>query len=49
MDLLHVHAELAAAGASAARRHPGIAAHLGVCGRCGEDYDGLLAAIFAAE
>ena len=45
MELLHVYAELAAAGASAARRYPGIAAHLAACGPCGDDFDGLLAAI----
>jgi hypothetical protein len=28
-----------------ARRYPGIAAHLAACGPCGEDFDGLLAAI----
>jgi hypothetical protein len=45
MELLHVYAELTAAGASAAQRYPGIAAHLAACGPCGEDFDGLLAAI----
>jgi hypothetical protein len=45
MELLHVYAELAAADASAAQRYPGIAAHLAVCGPCGEGFDGLLAAI----
>jgi hypothetical protein len=45
MDLLHVYAELAAADASAAQRYPGITAHLAACGPCGEDFDGLLAAI----
>lgn len=46
MELLHVYAELAAADASAAaQRYPGIAAHLAACGPCGEDFDGLLAAI----
>ncbi len=44
MELLHVYAELAAAGASAAQRYPGIAAHLAACGPCGDDFDGLLAA-----
>ena len=42
-DLLHVYAELAAADAS--ERYPGIAAHLRACGPCGEDFDGLLAAV----
>jgi hypothetical protein len=45
MELLHVYAELAPADGSAARRYPGIAAHLVACGPCGEDFDGLLAAI----
>jgi hypothetical protein len=45
MELLHVYAELAAAGAPAAERYPGIAAHLAACGPCGDDFDGLLAAI----
>jgi hypothetical protein len=46
MELLHVYAELAAADAPAAQqRYPGIAAHLAACGPCGEDFDGLLAAI----
>jgi enoyl-CoA hydratase/carnithine racemase len=48
MDLLHVYAELAAADASAAERYPGIAAHLQACGPCGEDFDGLLAAMRGA-
>jgi hypothetical protein len=48
MDLLHVYAELAAADAAAAEHYPGIAAHLQACGPCGEDFDGLLAAIRGA-
>jgi len=40
-----VYAELAAADAPAAQRYLGIAAHLAACGPCGEDFDGLLAAI----
>jgi hypothetical protein len=47
-ELLHVYAELAAADAPAAQRYPGIAAHLAACGPCGEDFDGLLAAIRGA-
>ena len=27
------------------RRYPGVAAHLRACGPCGEDFDGLLAAV----
>ena len=45
MKMLHVYAELAAAGAPAEQRHPGFAAHLRACGPCGEDFEGLLAAI----
>ena len=45
MDLLHVYAELVAAAEPAEQRYPGIAAHLHACGPCGEDYDGLLAAL----
>jgi hypothetical protein len=46
MQLLHIYAELADADASAAaRRYPGIAAHLQACGPCGDDFDGLLAAV----
>ena len=48
MELLHVYAELVAADTSAAERYPGIAAHLRACGPCGEDFDGLLAAIRGA-
>jgi hypothetical protein len=28
-----------------AQRYPGIAAHLRACGPCGEDFEGLLAAV----
>ena len=45
MEMLHVYAELVAAGESAQQRYPGIAAHLQACGPCGEDFEGLLAAI----
>ncbi len=45
MELLHVYAELAATDAQATQRYPGITAHLAACGPCGEDFDGLLAAI----
>lgn len=45
MELLHMYAELAATEAPVAHRYPGIAAHLAACGPCGEDFDGLLAAI----
>jgi hypothetical protein len=45
MEVLHVYAELVAAGEPAAQRYPGIAAHLHACGPCGEDFTGLLAAL----
>ena len=45
LDLMHVYVELVAADASAARRYPGIAAHLAACGPCAGDFDGLLAAV----
>ena len=45
MDMLHVYAELVAAGEPAQQRYPGIAAHLHACGPCGEDFEGLLAAL----
>ena len=43
--ILHVYAELVAAGEPAEQRYPGIAAHLQACGPCGEDFDGLLAVL----
>jgi hypothetical protein len=45
MEMLHVYAELMASGEPAEQRYPGVAAHLQACGPCGEDFDGLLAAI----
>ena len=45
MEMLHVYAELSAAGGPAEYRYPGIAAHLRACGPCGEDFEGLLAAL----
>ena len=45
MAMLHVYAELVAAGGPAGQRFPGIAVHLRACGPCGEDFEGLLAAI----
>jgi len=43
--ILHVYADLMAAGADAAHRYPGVAAHLQACGPCGEDLAGLLLAV----
>ena len=45
MEMLHIYAELTAAGAPAEQRYPGIAAHLRACGPCGEDFEALLAAV----
>ena len=45
MEMLHVYAELVASGEPAQQRYPGITAHLHACGPCGEDFEGLLAAI----
>ena len=48
LHVLHVYVELvlddAPGSAEAARRYPGVAAHLLACGPCAEDYRGLLAA-----
>ena len=44
MEMLHVYAELAAAGAPVDERYAGVAAHLRAGGPCGDDFDGLLAA-----
>jgi hypothetical protein len=44
-EMLHVYAELVAAGEPAEERYPGIAAHLRACGPCDEDFNGLLAAL----
>ncbi len=45
MRMLHVYADLVASGAPAGQRYPGIASHLQACGPCGEDFEGLLAAV----
>ena len=46
-EVLDIYVDFVSAdGADAAeRRFPGVAAHLRACGPCGEDYDGLLAAV----
>jgi len=49
MQMLHIYAELTAAGAPAEQRYPGIAAHLRACGPCGEDFQGLLAALHSEK
>jgi len=45
MAMLHIYADLVAAGEPAEQRYPGIAAHLHACGPCGEDLGELLAAV----
>jgi hypothetical protein len=45
MEMLHVYAEMVASGAQAEQRYPGIAAHLRACSPCGQDFEGLLAAV----
>jgi len=45
MRVLHIYADLVAAGEPAERRYPGLAAHLRSCGPCREDFAALLAAI----
>ncbi|MFF4115674.1 hypothetical protein [Streptomyces sp. NPDC001714] len=45
LRLLHVYADLRAAGDDPERHWPGVAAHLRACGPCDEDYRGLLAAV----
>ena len=49
MEMLHIYAELVAAGAPAEQRYPGIAAHLRSCGPCLGDFEGLLATIRGAH
>ena len=45
MRMLHLYAELVVSGALADQQYPGLAAHLRACGPCGEDFEGLLAAL----
>jgi hypothetical protein len=45
MAVMHLYAELLAAGVDAAQHYPGVAAHLAACETCAEDVDGLLAAV----
>jgi len=44
-EMLHIYVELVVAGEPAEERYPDIAAHLDACGPCGEDFEGLLAAL----
>ena len=47
MEVLDIYVDIVSTdGAEAAeRRFPGVAAHLRACGPCGEDFDGLVAAV----
>jgi hypothetical protein len=46
MEALHVYVDLVAADPdAAARRYPGVRAHLEACGPCAGDFHGLLAAV----
>jgi hypothetical protein len=45
MAMLHVYVELVLAGADPEDELRGVAAHLRACGPCGEDFEGLLAAV----
>lgn len=44
-EILHVYVDLADAGVPAEQRYPGAAAHLRGCRSCGEEFEGLLAAV----
>ena len=51
LHVLHVYVEFILGdetGTEAARRYPGVTAHLLSCGPCAEDYQGLLLAAGAA-
>jgi hypothetical protein len=47
MEVLDIYVDVVSADGAevAGRRFPGVAAHLRACGPCGEDFDGLLAAV----
>jgi hypothetical protein len=47
MAVLHVYAEIVAAGEDPDLLYPGVTAHLRACGPCAEDLHGLLEAIRA--
>ena len=49
LELIHAYAELVAAGEDPEQRYPGISAHLRACPPCGEDYEGLLAAVLGPD
>jgi hypothetical protein len=45
MRVLHIYVDLVATGQDAAAAMPGVAAHHAACGPCGDDFEGLLAAV----
>ena len=45
MEVLHIYAEITAAGEDPEALYPGVTAHLRACGPCDEDLQGLLEAI----
>lgn len=47
LELMHVYLEIVLAGGDPELQAPGITAHLRSCPPCGEDFQGLLAAISA--
>ena len=49
MAVMHLYAELLAAGVDAAEQYPGVAAHLAAGVASAGDVDGLLAAVREAE
>ena len=49
LEMLHVYAELSAAGGPVEQRYPGITAHLRACGTCSEEFEALLAAVRSAS
>jgi hypothetical protein len=49
MEILHVYAEIVAAGQDPELLYPGVTAHLRACGPCAEDLHGLLEAIRASS
>jgi len=47
--VMHVYADLLAAGADPEERYPGVTAHLVACESCAEDVRGLLAAVLDGD
>ncbi len=45
MEVLHIYADMVAAGEAAQDRFPEVAAHFRACGPCAEDLDALIEAI----